>query len=217
MSAIPRLDLPSAMSASTWCSRGGERLQRVVLAAPAHHQRHDLGIERRPALGHPAHRVGERVDVGHPVLEQVADAPGVLADEVQRVGLVAKLGEHEDPDLRVACADLDGGAQAVVGVVGRHLHVHDRDVGPVGGHLAPQVVGVAGLGDDLEAGVGQQAAQPLAQEHLVLGHHDSQRRHGRTLPRGRSGRASRTSPVRHAATVGERAGSKRRVRARDAL
>ena len=82
-------------------------------------------------------------------------------------------------------ANLDRGAQAVVGVVGRHLHVDDRHVGPVGGHLAPQVVGVAGLSDDLEAGVGEQAAEPLAQQQLVLGDHDSQRRHASnaTAPR----------------------------------
>ena len=63
-SAMPRLDLPSAISASTWCSRGVSAVQRVVLAAPSDHQRDDLGVERRAALRDPAHRVGERVHVG---------------------------------------------------------------------------------------------------------------------------------------------------------
>jgi hypothetical protein len=84
----------------------------------------------------------------------------------------------------MAAADLDGGAQPVVGLVGRHLHIHDGHVGTVGGHLAPQVVGVTGLGDNGKAGVGQQAAEPLAQEHLVLGHHNPHGRHGPNATRG---------------------------------
>jgi hypothetical protein len=135
----------------------GERPQRVLLAPPADHERHDLGVQRRAARGDATHGVGERVHVGHPVLEQITDPLGVLADEVQCVGLVAKLREHQDPDVGVRAPDLDGRAQAVVGLVGRHLHVNDGHVGVVRGHLAAQVVGIARLSDDLEAGVGHSA------------------------------------------------------------
>jgi hypothetical protein len=40
---------------------------------------------------------------------------------------------------------------------------------------AQEVVGVADLGDDLEAGLGQQPDEPLAHEHVVLADHDAQR------------------------------------------
>ena len=75
------------------------------------------------------------------------------------------------------------GAQAVVGVVGRHADVDDRDVGLVRADLAQQVLGVAGLRHDLEAGVLEQARGALAQQDGVVGDHDS---HGisahRTVP-----------------------------------
>ena len=116
-------------------------------------------------------------DVGDAVLEQIADAAGVLGDQIHRVGLVAKLGEHQDADLGVLAADLDRGAQAVVGVVGRHLHVDHRDIRTVRGDLALEVDRIPRLRDDVEAVVGQQAAEPLAQQQLVLGDHDPQRRH----------------------------------------
>jgi hypothetical protein len=45
--------------------------------------------------------------------------------------------------------------------VRRHLDVHDGDVGPVGEGLAQEVVSVARLTGDLEAGVGQQASDPF--------------------------------------------------------
>ena len=61
------------------------------------------------------------------------------------------------------------GAQALVGVRRRHADVDDRDVGLVGAHLAQQLVGVAGLADDVEARVLEQARDARAQQHRVLG------------------------------------------------
>ena len=49
-----------------------------------------------------------------------------------------------------------------------------RDVGLVGADLAQQVLGVAGLAGDLEAGVLEQAHETLAQQHGVLGDDDFQ-------------------------------------------
>ena len=46
--------------------------------------------------------------------------------------------------------------------------------GRVGAHLQQQLVGVAGLADDLEAGVLEQPRDALAQQHRVVGEHDAQ-------------------------------------------
>src|SRR3981189_3197329 len=98
-SALPRLDLPSAIAASTSRSRtlsrssGRSRLRRpsiratisessaVPPAAPAL-PRPDLGIQRVAAAGHARDRVDEGRDVADPLLEQVADAVGPLPDQV---------------------------------------------------------------------------------------------------------------------------------------
>ena len=57
--------------------------------------------------------------------------------------------------------------------VGRHADVDDGDVGLVRADLAQEVLRVAGLAGDLEAGLLQQARETLAQEHGVLGDHDA--------------------------------------------
>ena len=72
-------------------------------------------------------------------------------------------------------ADLVRGAQALVGVGGRHPHVDDGDVRPVRADLAQQVLGVAGLAGDLEARLLQQPREALAQQHGVIGQHDAER------------------------------------------
>ena len=59
-----------------------ERLERVVAAAAAEHPRDDGRVEHRPAGGHAPDGVGEVREVGHAVLEQVADALGAVADQV---------------------------------------------------------------------------------------------------------------------------------------
>ena len=64
--------------------------------------------------------------------------------------------------------------QALVGVRRRHPDVDDRDVGLVGADLAQQVLGVAGLADDVEARLFEQAHETLAQQHGVIGDHDTQ-------------------------------------------
>ena len=175
----------------------GERLERVVAAAPAEHVGDDRRVEHRPAGGDAPHGVGEQLEVGHAVLEQVADALGVVADQVDRVALLRVLAEHEHADVRLRRADLHRRAQPVVGVVGRHLHVDDRDVRLVRGDLAQQVGRIAGLGDDLEAGVAEQPHDPLAQQRLVLGDHDAHRRHGgpsSSTSRGEASSALGTKP-----------------------
>ena len=63
--------------------------------------------------------------------------------------------EHEDPHLGVLAAQLERGAQPVVPVVRWHLHVHEGDVGTVREALAQKIVGVPGLGHDVNPGLRQ--------------------------------------------------------------
>ena len=62
-----------------------ELVERVVRAPAADELGDDGGIERRSALGDAAHCGREVVDVGDPVLQQVPDALGVLAEELDRI------------------------------------------------------------------------------------------------------------------------------------
>src|SRR3954454_15629586 len=150
----------------------GQALEGVFTATPAEQERDDLRVQRRAATGDAAHRVGEGVHVRHAVLEQVARGLRGLRQQVERVGLLDVLAEHEHARAGVLRADLAGRAQPLVGVAGRHADVDDRDVGLVGADLAEQVLGVAGLAGDLEAGVLEQPDETLAQQHGVLGHDD---------------------------------------------
>src|SRR6266536_75288 len=52
---------------------------------------------------------------------------------------------------------------------GWQADIHDRDVRCVAAHLEQQIVGGSALRDDLEAGLGQQPREPLAQENAILG------------------------------------------------
>ena len=67
------------------------------------------------------------------------------------------------------------GAQTVVLAPGRHLYVDHGDVRPVRERLAQEVVGVAGLGDDVEARLAEQPREAFPQKDVVLSDHDSQR------------------------------------------
>ena len=60
--------------------------------------------------------------------------------------------------------------------VGRgHADVHDRHVRLVHGHVTQQVVCVVRLGDDVEAGLGEQPHDALAQQHRVVRDDDAHR------------------------------------------
>ena len=79
-------------------------------------------------------------------------------------------------------ADLLRRAQALVRVRRRHADVDERDVRRVGAHLQHQLVGVAGLADDLEAAVLEQPRDALAQQDGVLGEDDAQARFSGSSP-----------------------------------
>ena len=94
-SVMAELDRPSAIRPSTSRSRGVSRTRRVV-APPDEELCDDLGIQCGAAGGDPLQRLDERVDVGHPVVEEAAVVAGVLGEQVGGVALLYELGEHED-------------------------------------------------------------------------------------------------------------------------
>ena len=201
--AIAALERPSAISPSTSRSRGVSSSSGSSRALAAEHLRDDLGVERRAAAADAAHRVGERVDVGDPVLEQVAEPLGALGEQLARVGDLDVLGEHEDADLGQLGADLARRPQALVGVGRRHPHVDDGDVGLVGADLAQQLLGVAGLADDLEPGLLEQAHHALAQQGRVVGDDYPHGILARTVVPSPAGLSTSSSPVERRDPVGE--------------
>ena len=72
-------------------------------------------------------------------------------------------------------ADLARRHEPLVGVRRRHPDVDDRDRRLVHRDVTQQVVGVVGLGHDLEARLGEQPRDALAQQDRVLGDHDRHR------------------------------------------
>ena len=80
-SAIARLVRPSAISAEHLALAVGQRIERPFLARASEHQRDDLGIEHRAAVADAPHRLDEPIDLGDPLLEQIADAVGVITDQ----------------------------------------------------------------------------------------------------------------------------------------
>jgi hypothetical protein len=78
----------------------------------------------------------------------------------------------------VVAADGDRGAQALVGVVGRHPHVHHGGVREVLVYRGQQVIGVADSGDHPVAAVGQDLGQACPKNCRFLGDHDPHRDSG---------------------------------------
>ena len=157
--AIARFERPSAISERTSRSRSVSS-SSSERAAPADEALDDLRVEGRAAGRDALDGVDELGDVAHAVLEQVADARGVVADELEHVGRLEVLGEDEHRDGRMGAADLRRGDQPVVGVARRHPDVDDRDVGRVGAHLQHQVVGVVRAPDHVVARVLSSDAMP---------------------------------------------------------
>ena len=67
---------------------------------------------------------------------------------------------------------------------GRHPDVDDHKVGFQVAHLIDQLRRFARLAHDLEASAREEAGNPLAEEHVVVGHHHARRcRHSEILAR----------------------------------
>src|SRR5262245_1832718 len=147
--------------------------QRVVPPAPAHEFRDDGRVEDGAACADALQRVGQLRDVGDAILQQIADARGVLGDQLHRVGGLDMLGEDEHADLGARHADLLGRAQPLVGVRRRQADVYDDRVGRPQVDLAHQILPGLALTDDLESCLLQEAGQALPEQDDVLGDHDA--------------------------------------------
>ena len=102
------LERPSAIRASTSRSRALSTSSGLGAALARDQQPHDRRVECRAALRNAPHGLGEVVDVGDAVLEQVADALGALGQELHRVLGSACCESTTTPTAGVRLAD--GGA-----------------------------------------------------------------------------------------------------------
>ena len=159
--AIAPLERPSAISRSTSRSLRGQPLQRVLSTAADQQLADDLGVERRAARRHAAQGLDELADIRDPVLQQVADAAGVPGDQLDGVGLLDVLGQHQHRDLRPLSTQHQGGPDPLVGPGRRHPDIDDAQVGLVLLDRSDERLAVLDSGDDLEAGFGRAAARSL--------------------------------------------------------
>ena len=137
----------------------GELVERAVVAR-AEQLGDGLGVERRAALGDAADGVDELAHVGDAVLEQVADAAAPVGEQLGGVGPLDVLREHEHRQARDPPARLERGAHALVAERRRQADVDDADVRPVLVDGGQEGLAVVDRGHDLEAALGEQAAEP---------------------------------------------------------
>src|SRR5581483_1341224 len=69
--------------------------------------------------------------------------------------------------------DRFGGLETLVSEGGWHANVDDRDGRLVRAHFEQQIFGSTGLADDVEACLGEDARESLAQQHRVVGENDA--------------------------------------------
>src|ERR1700742_4701093 len=94
---IPALDRPSAISPSTSRSRRVSVFSPSVRRLARDSWLTTSGARAGPPAAPPLERGHEVGHVGHPVLEQVADAGGVAGQQPGRVAGLDVLGEHQHP------------------------------------------------------------------------------------------------------------------------
>jgi hypothetical protein len=151
-----------------------ESVQRAVALAAAEHPPDDLGIQRATAPGDPGDSIDEAVEITDALFKQVANSLSAVPDQVERVALLVVLGKHQHAGVWPPAAQLDRGSQPIVAVSRWHVDIGDHDGGTVSEALAQQIGGLAGLGDDIEPGLGEQSRDPLPQEDVVLTDYHSQ-------------------------------------------
>ena len=188
--AIAVFECPSAMRPSTSRSRGRQAAHGVVGAASGEQLRDHLRVEHGAAADDVLEGLEERVDVGHPVLEQVAHAAGAVGEQLVGVGHLDVLGQHEHRRPGHLPAGLDGRPQPLVGVRRRHPDVDHGDVRAVLAHRPDERGTVGHRGHDLGAGLLEEPDQALAEQDRVL---------GQDYPHGRSA-VSRVGPPRGLST-----------------
>jgi hypothetical protein len=75
-----------------------QRVESIARSRPADERRDDGRVDDGPACRDPSDGVHKLVDIGHPILEEVADRAGAVAEESDGVSGVSRLGQHEDAD-----------------------------------------------------------------------------------------------------------------------
>ncbi len=78
----------------------------------------DLGVEGGTAAGDLLQGPDQLVALSHPFLQQITEAGDAVLEQLERVVVVGKLGEHDDADLGVVGADPLRGLDALDGWVG---------------------------------------------------------------------------------------------------
>ena len=164
-SAIARFERPSAMSASTSRSRGVSALERVVVAlgGRAAARRASGRAPSRPSATRRS-GVDELGEVDHAVLEQVADAPAGSREQRHRVARLDVLREDEHADVRVRARGSQRRARCPRRCGSAACGCRRPRRRAACGDLVQQLVGVAACADDLEARLGEQARDALAEQ-----------------------------------------------------
>ena len=170
-SAIARFVRPSAMSAEHLALALGELLERVAAAAGAPDELpDDRRVEHRPARRDAAHAVGERLEVRDAVLEHVADALRARLQQLERVARPrrtarARGSRPAGPRSRIARAARSPSSVCVGGMRMSTIATSGRCASTSASSSSPS----AARPDDVEARLGEQPREPLAQEHRVVG------------------------------------------------
>lgn len=146
----------------------GQVIEGVVHAGPADHARDHIRVQRRPAAGDAPHGIDEQLGVRYLLLEQVAGSLGAASDEVQRVLVIQKLGEHQHADLRMAGSDGQSRLKSIVAEVRWHLDVGEHEVREILLGHSHQVGRVIDGGDDVYAGSFEHPHDAFAREGLVF-------------------------------------------------
>jgi hypothetical protein len=106
-----------------------QRVEGLVVAeAAGHHQRHHLRVQGGSPRADPPQLAAEGRDVENALLEQVADAGGVVGEQLDGVAALDELRQHHDRRARSKGSDTQRGPQAVVGTRGWHPDVGENQV-----------------------------------------------------------------------------------------
>jgi hypothetical protein len=130
----------------------------------------DFRIDHGATPRDPPDGVGKVVEIIDSILEEIADATCAVGDQAEGEGRLDVLRQDQDPD-RGPVLGPNGfrSAQPFVRVCGRHPDVNQGDVGSMGADRVQELTGLAHLGHDREACLGEQAGDPLTEEERVVG------------------------------------------------
>src|SRR5262249_32026331 len=146
------------------------QLAERIAAVPLRDELVDEGrVHDRAAARDPFERVDEVGDAHDPALQQVADSLTAF-EEVDRGLDLDVRREQQDPDLRELAADSARRLEALPRLRWRHADVDHRKIRCLVAHDLIERVRVAGLADDLVAGVRQEARHPLTEENVIIGY-----------------------------------------------